>query len=138
MNDIEPIKELFSKKSLKITLQRIAVYRAMRTLGHACVEEVIDEVRKTNPTITVSTIYNVLDCLAANHIISRILTGGNKMYFDVSTHEHHHLYSETDHRIKDFDDNGLSELIRGYMHAKKIEGFDLKQVKVQLIGDFKD
>ena len=136
MNDIESIKDIFSKNNLKITLQRIAVYKAMETLGHACAEEVISEVHKSNPTIPVSTIYNALDSLASNHIISRILTGGNKMYFDVSTHEHHHLYCEDNHRIEDFDDTGLTELIKKYMHLKKIEGFDLREVKVQLIGDF--
>ena len=136
MNDIELIKEVFIKSGIKITLQRIAVYKAMKALGHACAEEVIDEVHKVNPTIPTSTIYNALDCLSANKIIARILTGNNKMYFDVSTHEHHHLYSETDHRIEDFDDTGLNELIKEYLRSKKIEGFNLKGVKVQLIGEF--
>ena len=136
MNDIEHIRNLFSGKGLKVTPQRIAVYKAMENLGHACAEEVIEKVHETSPTITVSTIYNVLDCLAVNHIISRIFTGGNKMYFDVSTHEHHHLYCEEDHQIKDFDDTALTELIREYMCSRKIKGFDLKEVKVQLIGKF--
>ena len=136
MSNIASIKEVFSGKQLKVTPQRIAVYKAMGRLGHACAEDVIAEVHKESPTITVSTIYNVLDCLAANKIISRILTGNNKMYFDISTHEHYHLYSETSHRIEDFDNTELVAIVKEYMRSKQIAGFDLKEVKVQLIGEF--
>ena len=123
-------------KNLKITSQRIAVYRALEALCHACAEEVIAQVHKTFPTVTVGTIYNVLECLAANKIISKVLTGGNRMYFDINPNEHHHLYSEKNHRIEDFEDAALSELIRDYMRSKKIKGFELREIRVQLIGDF--
>ncbi|MDD6209957.1 MAG: transcriptional repressor [Bacteroidales bacterium] len=136
MEEIQKIKKFFTEKKIKTTPQRIAVYQAMKTLKHACAEDVIEEVRKKNPTITVGTIYNVLECLAENRIIARILTGNNKMYFDINTKEHHHLYSEKTHRIEDFEDTGLTELIRRYMNSKKIDGFKLEDIKVQLVGTF--
>ena len=136
MEEIKNIKALFEEKKIKTTPQRIAVYKAMKVLKHACAEEVTEEVHKTNPTITIGTIYNVLECLAKNRIIAYLLTGNNKMYFDINTNEHHHLYSEKTHRIEDFNDSELTKLIRNYIKAKNLPGFTLENIKVQLIGTF--
>ena len=136
MSPDELIKDLFSEKKLKTTPQRLAVYKALELLCHACAEEVIVQVHKTFPTVTVGTVYNVLECLAANKVISKVPTGDNRMYFDINPGEHHHLYSEKNHRIEDFEDAALSELIRDYMRSKKIKGFELREIRVQLVGDF--
>ncbi|MDR3339442.1 MAG: transcriptional repressor [Candidatus Symbiothrix sp.] len=138
MNSVESIKALFISKGLKVTLQRIAVYQAMEVLGHACPEAIITEIHKVYPTITIATIYNVLECLVENKILTKVMTGDNKMYFDIRTDEHHHLYSAQDHRIEDFDDPLLMEMIRNYLCSKKMDDFELEEIKVQLVGKFKN
>lgn len=136
MDKLESIKELFKLKNIKTTPQRIAVYYAMETLGHASAEEVAEEVVKTHPTVTIATIYNVLECLADNNILSRVMTQGNKMLFDMNTTTHHHLYSSDGHQIEDFEDSELTELIWNYIKSKRIDGFEVKDIKVQLVGTF--
>ena len=74
--------------------------------------------------------------MAENRIIARLLTGNNKMYFDINTNEHHHLYSEKTHRLEDFNDTELTEIIRNYIKKKDLHGFILENIKVQLIGTF--
>jgi Fur family peroxide stress response transcriptional regulator len=137
MESIQSIKTLFASKGLKITLQRIAVYQAMEILGHACPEDVIAEVHTVHPTITVGTIYNVLECLVENKILTKVMTGANKMYFDIRTDEHHHLYCAKNQRIEDFSDSGLTDMIRNYLSLKEIDNFELETIQVQLMGNFK-
>ena len=138
MNKLGTIKNTFKQKKIKITPQRIAVYYAVEALGHASAEEVFAEVMKMHPTITIATIYNTLECLANNNIISRVMTQGNKMLFDIRTADHHHLYSPTDHKIQDFEDPELTELIQDYIKSKNIEDFEINEIKIQLIGVFKN
>ena len=114
----------------------MAVYRAMRVLGHACAEEVAGEVRKTTPTTTVGTIYNALDCLVEHGLLAKIQTTDNKMYFDINTREHYHLYCEKTHRIEDFEDEGLARIIRAYLARNSVPGFRVTGTRLQLTGTF--
>ncbi|MDR3226496.1 MAG: transcriptional repressor [Prevotellaceae bacterium] len=138
MQSVESIKALFVSRKMKTTLQRIAVYQAMETLKHAFPEDVINEVHKTQPTITIGTIYNVLESLAENKLLTKIMTTDSKMYFDIRVDEHHHLYSLNDGRIEDFDDTFLTEMIKDYLRKKSPDNFELEKVHVQLIGNFKN
>lgn len=138
MQTIKEIQRIFSERRIKVTPQRIAVYQALEALGHACADEVAEQVVQAAPTISIGTIYNTLDCLLDHGLIARVNTGNNKKYYDINTHPHAHLYCESTHRIGDFDDPGLEEVIREYLSRRPIEGFRLVDVKVQLFGDFTD
>ena len=138
MKTIREIQQLFSERGIKVTPQRIAVYQALRALGHACADEVVEQVHLSAPTISIGTIYNTLDCLLENSLIAKVNTGNNKKYYDINTHPHSHLYCERTHRIGDFDDPGLEEVIRRYIASRPVKGFRLADVKVQLLGEFTD
>lgn len=136
--NIEDIIYLFQSKGIKATPQRIAVYEALLSLKHPSAETVLEKVKSISPTVTVATVYNTLDCLAKAGVIEKVLTMDNKMYFDTDLTRHYHLYSEETHEIRDFYDDELSELIKGFIRKKKIPGFELKDVKIQLIGNIQD
>lgn len=133
--NINEIIKLFQSKGVKATPQRIAVYEALLSLKHPSAETILEKVKYISPTITVATVYNTLDCLAKAGVIGRVLTVDNKMYFDTDLSRHYHLYNEETHEIRDFYDDELSELIKTFIQNKKIPGFELKDVKIQLIGN---
>ena len=132
---VNEIIELFQSKGVKATPQRISVYEALLSLKHPSAEMVLERVKAISPTTTVATVYNALDCLAKAGVIEKVLTVDNKMYFDTNVKRHYHLYSEDTHEIRDFYDDELSGLIWTYIQNKKIQGFELKDIKIQLIGD---
>lgn len=136
MEQAKEIQRKLSERGLKVTPQRMAVYRALMALGHVCTEDVVAEVHKTDPAISVATIYNTLDSLLEHGLIMRLNTGGNKKYYDVSTHPHSHLYSPGNHRIADFDDPALEAMIREYIARQPIKGFRLSDIQIQLVGEF--
>lgn len=136
METIAKAKEILLSRNIKITPQRIAVYGALSELGHACAEQIIDKVHQKSPTITVATIYNVLDCFVKAEVISMVNTAQNRMYFDITTDHHHHLLSTDSQQVADFNDPKLDSMIRDYLSSIKIDNFLLEGISIQLKGKF--
>ncbi len=128
------LKEKIKGAGLKATPQRIAVYSAMRKLGHACVDMVADEVAVSFPSMTIATIYNVLESFVNSGLLVRRFSSNNKMYFDVNVHEHAHFYDTSENSYEDFNDPELVKIVMEYLSAKKIDNFDVKSVDIQLVG----
>lgn len=60
------------------------------------------------------------------------------MRYDAIMQKHHHLYcSETD-KIEDFKDPELDKIIADYFSKKKIKGFKVKDISLQITGEFKN
>lgn len=133
---MEHIKSILKASGLKITVQRILVYQALEKLKHAPVDEVVKEVHLVLPSITVASVYNILELYAKEHIIGRMHTTDNKLFYDITSTPHSHLYALTEHRIEDFIDEELKALISDYLKRKEIKGFKLDDVNIQLIGHF--
>ncbi len=137
MKALKQITDLFTAHGLKVTPQRIAVYRALEVLRHTCAEDIVREVHAESPSISVATIYNTLDCFTQNGLIALISTGNNKKYYDINPEPHHHLYCEDTHRLEDFRDPGLERMVREYISRQPVPGFELSDIKIQLVGTFK-
>lgn len=136
----QEIREMLTAHSIKVTPQRIAVYAALAELGHATAERIAAKVHVSFPTVTVGTIYNVLECFSSNGVISKLNTSDNKMYFDINVHDHHHMLCEETGEILDFGDRELTELVRSYYASHRMtgtDGFEVKDIRVQVIGNFK-
>jgi len=137
MEVIETIRQALNSHGLKATPQRIAVYRAILQLkNHPDTDQIIAKVIAENPTISSGTVYKTLDTFAEYNIISRIKTDSGRMRFDHITKNHHHLYDKSTDRIEDYQDENLNQLISEYFEKKNIEGFELADIKLQIIGKF--
>ncbi len=135
---MEEIKDIIKSCGLKATPQRICVYQTMRELGHTSADAVIEKVQSKHPTITVATVYNILESFAKAGIIQKLASSDIKMYFDVSTHPHCHLYSTDTHTFTDYNDTELTKLILNYLSDRKIDGFKMQSIDVNIVGTFID
>lgn len=136
---LESIREQLSQKGLKITPQRLAIYEAVVKLkNHPTADNIIEYIKKNHPNISVGTVYKVLDSLVGNELLRKVKNEKDVMRYDAILHQHHHLYcSETD-RIEDFEDRELDHLIKNYFAGKKIKGFKIKDITLQISGEFKN
>ena len=133
--DMEEFRQILKKNQLKATPQRLAVHEAMMKLGHACADMVTEEVlRKGSAKITVASVYNVLTQMAMIGIYDYRLSSNNKMYFDVNTFKHIHLYDHENHVFKDVIDDELIELIESHLSRKRFKGYKVEGLDIQLIG----
>lgn len=135
-----PSKEIRNKliaKGLKITPQRIAILEAIEKLhNHPTAENIIEYIRRNHPNIATATVYKVLDALAANDLIKKVKTDRDIMRYDAITENHHHLYCAESDRIEDYFDKDLNEMISSYFEKKGIPGFEIADIKLQIIGTF--
>ena len=120
-----------------MTPQRVAILEAIIMLkNHPSVESVIDFIRKNHPNIATATVYKVLDTLVENGLIKRVKTERGIMRYDAVLESHHHLYCSESDRIEDYADNNLNKLLSEYFKQKRIPGFKVEDVKLQIIGRF--
>lgn len=129
------IKQKIRESGLKATPQRIAIYDAMQKLGHASADMVVEELNNVFPSLTVATIYNVLDSFVERGLVVRRYSSNNKMYFDVNTYEHAHFYDENTNMHVDYTDPELIKLVTDYVNSKGLGNFKLSSVDIQLIGE---
>ena len=127
------IKEKIQQTGLKATPQRIAVYKE-QNLGHACADMVAENLKESFPSLTVATIYNVLDSFVEVGLLVKRFSSNNKMYFDVNTYGHAHFYDPVSNKHLDYDDLELVKAVTDYVNNKGLSNFKLDTVDIQLIG----
>ena len=135
--DLDPHTEKLKEKGLKVTPQRIAVLEAIdRMKHHPTTDRIIEAVRKKHPNIASGTVYKVLDVLVENNLVGRVKTDKDIMRYDAVTEHHHHLYCAETQRIEDFMDEKLDHVLEEYFKKKEINGFQVKEVRLQINGKF--
>ncbi len=133
----EEIRLRLKKSGLRITPQRMAVLEAVECLqNHPTAEDVIQFIRLKNPDIATGTVYKTLDTLVEKEIIKRVKTERDTMRYDSVTAWHHHLYCIYSERIEDYYDDELNRLLTEHFRKRRIEGFDIEEIKLQIIGKF--
>ena len=131
---MEKFKDLLKKHNRKVTSQRVAVHEVMLSLGHACADDVCSVLKKKSYVkITLATTYNILSDLSDINIYSRRLSYNNKMFFDVNSFNHAHLYDCQNHTYKDIADEGLVDVVTTYLKNRRFRGYSLDHVDVQVI-----
>lgn len=131
---IEEFRKLLKKHSLKSTQQRLAVHNAMLKLGHASADMVTEEIRSQGTTnVTVASVYNILSQIALLGIYDHRMSANNKMYFDVNTFRHIHLYDYVNNTFKDVIDDDFMDNLDAYFAKKKFKGYRVECVDVQIV-----
>lgn len=136
MKTVQEFINIISGSSLKVTPQRVAVLQALEKLDHPRAEEIYREVSNQLPGLSPTTVYNTLDVLVAKNIIRKVHTEADVMRYDAVADHHHHLYCLQSDRMDDYFDPELDQLLKDYFAKKEIAGFALKDIKLQLMGEF--
>lgn len=132
---VEEFKQILKKHSLKATPQRLAVHEVMTELGHASADMVTEAIAAKGTTkVTVASVYNILTNLSMLGIYDYRLSSNNKMYFDVNTFGHMHLYDKENHVFKDVIDEELMNMIHSYLGRKRFKGYKVEGIDIQIIG----
>ena len=132
---IEQFKTALKRHSLKATPQRLAVHEAMMCLGHASADMVTEYIRQNLGTnVTVASVYNILTQLSCLGIYSHRMSANNKMYFDVNTFPHMHIYDRESHIYKDVIDDELIGIVEEKLRHRRFKGFRIEHIDIQLIG----
>ncbi len=131
------VQEKLKEKGLKVTPQRMAIYNAVVKLNnHPTVENIVDSIKIEYPSVSVGTVYKVLNVLVENGLLRKVKSEKDIMRYDAMMEHHHHLYCNATDRIEDYEDMQLDTLVKDYFNRKKIKGFKIQEVKLQITGNF--
>lgn len=132
--DIERFKSLLKSKGMKATPQRLAIHEAMLGLGHACADMVSEWISTHSPVkVTVASVYNTLTQLAELGIYSHRYSADSKMYFDVNTFKHLHLYDIRNNEFKDIIDDELIDMVESHFKKRRFRGYKIEGFDIQVI-----
>ncbi len=132
---LDDFKQVLKKHSLKATSQRLAVHAAMLELGHASADMVTEHILKqAEAKVTIASVYNILTQLAELGIYDQRMTPNNKMYFDVNTFKHIHLYDKVNHTLSDVMDEELINLIESHLKRRRFRGYSVDDIEIQIIA----
>lgn len=122
MENIQEFIERCRAHQLKITPQRVAVYREMmRKAEHPTADEVYRRVREEHPNISFDTVNRTLLTFTDMGILEAVEVFGGGKRFDRDPTEHHHFHCTECRRVFDFYDTDLSgtqlpDMIREKFH----------------------
>ncbi|RLF59912.1 MAG: transcriptional repressor [Thermoplasmata archaeon] len=97
------LKQL-KEKNLKVTPQRLEILKYLdehRT--HPTVDEIYQNLKKNNPSLSKTTVYNSVETLDQYNIIQSITITGNEIRYDFNREMHHHFLCKTCGEIIDID-----------------------------------
>lgn len=115
--------EILGSKGIRITPQRLAVYRVLKEKGHASAEEIYEEVKKEFPMISFATVYSILELLKEKKLANELRIDFEKSTFDIRPEGHHHFRCKVCGRIYDVDIKPCDALRNGKVNGHNIESF---------------
>ncbi|MFP3205702.1 MAG: Fur family transcriptional regulator [Metallosphaera yellowstonensis] len=116
--------ELLRSRGLKVTPQRLAVLKIMSKGGHYSGEQIFSELRETEPSISLSTVYNALEILQRAGVV-RSFEAGGKTWYEVRLEPHVNVYCEDMDEIVDVDVD-----LSGVMKSLQEQGIETKNLSV--------
>ncbi|MBP3202567.1 MAG: transcriptional repressor [Bacteroidales bacterium] len=131
---LEEFRTLLRRHKLKATRQRTAVHEVMMELHHASADKVREQLAQKGSRVTAASVYNILSDLADCHIYSRRMSANGKMYFDVVSARHIHLYDRENHTYRDLADEELSALVSSHLKRRKFKGYTIEDIDIQIIA----
>jgi Fe2+ or Zn2+ uptake regulation protein len=102
VKSVEELTQQFRAQGLKVTPQRQTIFRVLGgSTVHPTAESVYAAVSAELPTISLRTVYQTLNDLAAMGELSSLDLGTGSTRFDPNLEPHHHLVCEACGRIDD-------------------------------------
>ena len=125
--DTQQISEVFKSNGLKLTPQRIAVYKFLKENPiHPDALTVYEKMVESNPSFSKTTVYNCLQTLSDCGLINPVNIDKDKIRYDADTSFHGHFKCMKCGEIYDF------KCTESYISG--IDGFEIEQKDVYYSG----
>lgn len=108
---MDNITEIFREKKLKLTPQRIAVYKYLQsTKEHPSAEIIYKALQDDYPTMSLATVYKALKTLVEVNLVQEINVGEGSFRYDGNVCSHPHIQCLNCGRVDDIEGICFSEL----------------------------
>ncbi len=133
------LREAFERTGLRVTRQRAAVFRYLRSVdAHPTAEDVFTAVRRDIRDISLATVYKALDALVAAQLVNKITHGDGPSRYDCRSDVHYHFHCLNTHEIFDlptaYDPDLVAKLDPHLIDDLKRRGFQVTGYRLELVG----
>lgn len=103
VNHINTFQEICRKKDLRVTHQRIEIFKELaEATDHPTAEILHQRLILRMPTLSLDTVYRTLTTFISNDLINKVETVESQARFEVQHIRHHHLICRECNHIFDF------------------------------------
>lgn len=129
---MDNIVSLFKEKKLKLTPQRLAVYKYLiSTNEHPSAETIYSTLQSEYPTMSLATVYKSLKTLFEVGLIQELNVGEGSFRYDAKIDSHPHIQCIYCSKVEDFNSLDLNSLNE---EAQKHTSFQVLSNKVYFYG----
>lgn len=123
-------------RGLRVTTQRLEVFRTLaQNDNHPTVESLHGRLRKTMPSLSLSTVYRILESLENGGLIRRVSSTNGMVRYDGNLCPHQHLVCRRCGRMTDIEDESLSQL---RLPDVRFSGFSAEELDIRIVGTCAD
>jgi Fe2+ or Zn2+ uptake regulation protein len=111
---------------MKVTPQRLEIMRYLdHNRNHPTADDIYSALKKANPSLSKTTIYNTLDSLKDHGLIQAVGISGNEMRYDFKRDMHHHFLCKECGDIFDIDVacSFLDQTLKGEHRVDEVHGY---------------
>ncbi|OAA92661.1 Fur family transcriptional regulator [Clostridium coskatii] len=108
---MDNLTSIFREKKLKLTPQRIAVYKYLQsTKKHPSAETIYKALQLEYPTMSLATVYKALKTLVDVNLVQEINIGEGNFRYDGNVHPHSHIQCIVCEKVDDVEGICFSNL----------------------------
>jgi len=125
---VNPALAKLRSAGLRPTRQRLVLAQLLFSGPdrHITAEELHRETLALNARISLATIYNTLNQFTAAKLLREVAIEGAKTYFDTNTADHFHFFLESEGKLMDIENPGVTvEGLPVAPHGKRISRVDV-------------
>lgn len=125
--------EFLAERAISPTVQRLKILKYIQeNKEHPCIDMIYQKISKEIPTLSKTTIYNTMNLLVENGVVSEICVGEGEARYDINLQQHAHLRCIDCGNIYDVKID--TKLFR----IKKINGNQIMHTNIYFTGKCKE
>ncbi|HPC39230.1 MAG TPA: transcriptional repressor [Exilispira sp.] len=126
---INRLKKTLIENEISPSIQRIKVYEYLLShRNHPSVDMIYEDIKDEIPTLSKTTVYNILKLFIEKNLVKAITIEGNELRFDAYIKPHIHFKCEKCGNIYDF------EMEDEIYNKKEIDGNKILECNIYLSG----
>jgi Fur family transcriptional regulator, peroxide stress response regulator len=136
MNNIETVCTNFvercHERGIRVTPQRLAVYRVLAAdKSHPTAESVHDRLKGQMHSLSLATVYRILDALEHEGLVRRVSTTDSAGRFDANVFPHQHAVCKLCGTMIDIEDARYASV---GLPAALPDGFEPEELDIRIVG----
>jgi Fe2+ or Zn2+ uptake regulation protein len=100
---MQNLNKLLQQTSLKSTPQRLAILKIIDKYGHISIEDIYNKIKNNFPSISLATVYKIINALKDEQILSEIHPQNFKVKFEIKKQPHGHFICKRCNEVYDFE-----------------------------------